>query len=231
MMEVVREQLRDVLSATMPLTLVILGLQIFLLRSPIDDIISFLAGGVLVIAGFTLFMIGVKSGLLPIGEAIGSELPKRGSLPFIVAVTLIIGFLITVAEPSVKVLTQLLNSVEGNSIDLTLLVLVIASGVAIMIGMASLRVFYGVSIKLLLGCGYLAILILSFFVPDEFLAIAFDSGWVTTGPITVPIILGLSVGITSVLARKTSLADSFGMIGIVSIGPIIGLMLLGVFSG
>jgi hypothetical protein len=106
--------------------------------------------------------------------------------------------------------------------------MVIAIGVGIFIVFSILRILLGVSIKWMLAIGYISVIALSFFTPAEFLAISFDAGGVTTGPMTVPVILSLGTGITSVLSDRNSISDSFGLIGLASIGPIMTMMLLGV---
>lgn len=223
--------LKDVLGAVAPVTTAILVLQVFAMRSSLVDIAVFLFGVALVVIGFVLFLVGVKLGMLPMGETIGAELPKRGSLALIVAVAFSLTFLVTVAEPDVRVLTATIESVSNGLFDRTMLILVIALGVGSFVAVSVLRIIYDVSLKLMYGIGYGAVLVLSFVTPVEYLAISFDSGGVTTGPITVPVILALGVGITSVLSRRTAIADSFGLIGLASLGPIIGLMLMGVFAG
>lgn len=221
----------DVVGAITPITVAILLLQIFVLGSSWESILLFLASALLVTAGFTMFLLGVKTGMLPMGESIGAELPNRGTLVFILAVVFSLTFLVTVAEPDVRVLTITIESVSEGLLDRTALLLIIATGVGFFMMASALRIIYNVPLKLLLGVGYFCVLVLAFFTPPEFLAISFDSGGVTTGPITVPIILALGVGITSVLSRRTALSDSFGLIGLASIGPIIGVMLLGVLTG
>jgi hypothetical protein len=132
------------------------------------------------------------------------------------------------AEPDVRVLASLFQDVSDGSLDNNLLVMVIAIGVGIFIVFSILRILLGVSIKWMLAIGYISVIALSFFTPAEFLAISFDAGGVTTGPMTVPVILSLGTGITSVLSDRNSISDSFGLIGLASIGPIMTMMLLGV---
>jgi hypothetical protein len=140
----------------------------------------------------------------------------------------LIGFSVTVAEPDVLVLSDQVHTVSNGGIPNTLLVAVIAIGVGFFIAMSILRIILGFSIKYLLAAGYAAIIILSFFAPEQFVPVAFDSGGVTTGPVTVPVILALGLGFTSVLGGRSKLGDGFGLIGLASIGPVIGIMLMGV---
>lgn len=229
MLEGVKNEFKDVISATTPVILLLLGLQIFVMHSDWETIFHFLFSAALVVSGFTLFLIGVKLGMLPVGESIGSELSKRGSLAFIIGISFLLTFLVTVAEPDVRILANLFDNVSNGGIDDSLLILAIATGVGFFIVISVLRILMGTSLKIILGICYAFVILLSFFTPTEFLAIAFDSGGVTTGPMTVPVILSLGVGITSVLSDRQSVSDSFGLVGLASIGPIIAVMLLGVF--
>lgn len=223
-----RGVLREVGLSIAPIVIIVLLLQIFLLESSADEIGRFLFAVVLVLLGFTFFLMGVKMGMLPIGEAVGGELPKRGSVLFIVIVVFVLSFLVTIAEPDVRVLSSLISSVSENTISQDFLLLVISISLGFFMIVATIRMLLGIQIKYLFTIGYLSVIGLSFFVPEEFLAISFDSGGVTTGPMTVPIILALGVGLSSVLSKRGQLSESFGLIGLASIGPILGLMIAGV---
>jgi hypothetical protein len=222
---------REVAQAIGPIALLILVVEATLLEAPVTSLVQFTVGAAMVLFGIAFFLLGVKIGLLPMGEAIGSDLPKSGSLLLIVAVAFIFGFLATVAEPDVRVLTNLIETVSGGGIAPTPLIIVIATGVGFFVSMAMLRIIYGVPIAYLLAAGYGTVILLSFFTSEDSLSIAFDAGAVTTGPITVPFILALGIGISSVLGGRSQLSDGFGLIGLASIGPIIGVMVMGVLSG
>ncbi|MDG6257195.1 MAG: DUF1538 domain-containing protein [Methanomicrobiaceae archaeon] len=228
MMHDYKHTFREVTQAILPILLVILLVQIFLLGSSTAAILQFLIGAVMMVFGIALFLIGVRVGLLPMGEAIGAELPKSGSILLILVVSFLFGLLTTVAEPDVRVLTTMIDTVSNGSIAQTPLVLVIAVGVGFFVATAMLRIIYRVPILYLFTAGYGAIILLSFFTSPEFLPIAFDAGGVTTGPITVPFILALGIGVTSVMGGRSALSEGFGLIGLASIGPILGVMLLGV---
>lgn len=228
-MSTTKEEAKDVLTATLPIISVVLFMQIFVLHSPLDEILLFIGTAIMVIVGFTMFLVGVQWGMLPIGEAVGAEMPQRGSILFVIVVMFVISFLVTIAEPDVRVLASLVDSVSEGMLDRTQLMFVIGFGVAFFMVVSALRVILGVSIKKLLAVGYGTVLLLSFFTPEDFLAISFDAGGVTTGPMTVPIILSLGVGLSAVLSGRRDLSNTFGFIGLASIGPIIGVMLMGVF--
>lgn len=228
MLQDFKETFREVLQAVLPLTAAVFLIMLVIgLNS--NMFLSFFTGAVLVIIGMVLFLMGVKLGMLPIGESIGSELPKHNSLLLIVGVAFALSFIVTVAEPDVRVLSAMIDSVSDNGISRNTLILSIALGVGFFVSVSMLRIVYGVPIKYLFTAGYLIIIVLSFFTSPEYLAIAFDSGGVTTGPMTVPVILALGIGVVSVLGNRSALSEGFGLIGLASIGPIISVMLMGVF--
>lgn len=228
-MSSLRDDGQETLKATAPIICVVLAMQIFVLHSPIDEILLFIGTSAMVVCGFTLFLIGVRWGMLPMGEAVGSEMPQRGSLLFVIVIMFTLSFLVTIAEPDVRVLASLVESVSAGMLDRTQLMFVIGFGVGFFMVVSALRTIMGVSIKKLLAVGYGTVIALSFITPAEFLAISFDAGGVTTGPMTVPIILSLGVGISAVLSDGNDVSNTFGFIGLASIGPIIGVMLMGVF--
>jgi hypothetical protein len=227
----VREILLEVLLSIGPIVLVIALIQLFLIRTPISLFWQFIAGSFLVTAGLFLFLVGVRISLLPIGEMIGSELVSRGSLLFLLVAAFIFGFVITVAEPDVRVLAHQVDIASRGAIDSGLLIMAVALGVGFFVSLAILRILMGIPIAYLLAAGYILVVIISFWTPPDFVAISFDAGGVTTGPMAVPFILALGVGATSVMGGKSGLADTFGLIGLASIGPVIGVMILGVLYG
>ncbi|MGM0770498.1 MAG: DUF1538 domain-containing protein [Halobacteriota archaeon] len=229
MIEDFKETFKEVFLAVLPLSGVVLLIMLMIGMSS-DMFLSFVTGALLVIGGMVLFLMGVKIGMLPIGESIGAELPKHNSLLFIVAVAFLLSFMATIAEPDVRVLSTMINSVSDDSISRNLLILSIACGVGFFVSVSMLRIVYGVPIKYLLTAGYLIVIMLSFLTNPEYIAIAYDAGGVTTGPMTVPVILALGIGTVSVLGEKSELSDGFGFIGLASIGPIISVMLMGVFA-
>ncbi len=164
---------------------------------------------------------------MPMGKALGAELPRRGSILWIIGIAFVISFAATMAEPDVIVLTHQVDEVSQGTVSKNVLVYVISIGVAFFVVMAMIRILLNFRIAYLLAGGYAAVIILAFFTPAEYVPVAFDSGGVTTGPMTVPIILAMGLGFSSVLAGRSSLSDSFGLIGLASIGPVIGVMIMG----
>ncbi len=230
-MQQFRELFSEVAMAMFPITLVIFILQVTFLRLPAPVFFQFVIGSIMVFLGLFLFLLGVRIGLLPLGEVLGSSLPARGSLIIILGLSFILGFVVTVAEPDVRVLAHQVDFVSGGYISSSILITVVALGVGIFVVLAMLRTILNIPIAYLLGIGYMAVLVLSFFTPKDFVPIAFDAGGVTTGPLTVPFILALGVGVASVLRGKSSLTFGFGLVGLASIGPILAVMILGVIYG
>lgn len=229
MMGNIRETFLEVIQAIIPLTLTIVLLMLVFVGTSLPDLISFLIATVLTVVGMAFFLTGVKLSMLPIGEAIGADLPKHNSMAFIALVVFLLSFLTTIAEPNVKVLNSMVDSALQGSLDTNLLVVSIAFGVGFLMAISILRIVYGVSIRYLFTAGYSIILVLSFFVLTDHLAISFDAGSVTTGAMIVPVLMGLGIGIASVLQDRSEL-DGFGLIGLATMGPIMSLMLLGVLS-
>lgn len=227
----VKENLKEVSLAVLPITVVVILLQVFFVSLPWEKFAPFLIGTAMVLSGLFLFLQGVKIGLLPMGEAVGSELPKHGSLFFLLFFAFVLGFAVTVAEPDVRVLAHQVEYVSNGMIGSNLLILTVALGVAFFVALAMLRIVFRVPIAWLYGVSYLIILALSYVTPEAFVPVAFDSGGVTTGPVTVPFILALGMGTVSVMGGRSSFGDGFGLVGLASIGPVIGVMILGMIYG
>jgi hypothetical protein len=218
---------KEVSSAMIPVVVIVILLSLTLLPLPTDMLISFIVGAGLVFIGLVLFLQGTKIGLFPIGEMIGAQLPQKGSIWFVVIFAFLIGFVITIAEPDVQVLTGMVDSVSEGAISKYVVLVMIALGVAVFVALAMLRVFLKVPIQYLIIGGYVLCFALAIFTPQTYFALSFDASGVTTGPMTVPFILALGVGLTTVLGSKSSANDSFGFIALASIGPIISMLLMG----
>jgi len=223
-----RQALVETLQAMLPITLMIVLMQFSFVRMPLLQFVQFLIGVVMAGLGMMLFMWGIKFGLIPMGDAIGAELPRRRSLLYIVAIAFLIGFAVTISEPNVIVLSSQIDAASGGDIAENLIVYITAIGIGFFVAMAMVRILFGLSISYLLAAGYGIVLVLSLFTPPAFLPIAFDAGGFSTGLMTVPFILATGIGLSSVLARRGPLSDGFGIIGLACLGPIIGIMILGV---
>lgn len=226
-----REVLMEVIQSIVPICAVVLVMQFTMIGMPTAALVQFVIGAVMVLLGLFLFLQGARIGLLPVGEMIGSHLPNLRSVPLVLLVALAMGFAITAAEPDVRVLAYQVETISAGELGRGILIPTVALGVGLFLCLALSRVFLGIPIAYLLAFGYLVILLLLPFTPAHFVPVAFDAGGVTTGPMTVPFMLALGFGFSSVLGGKSPLSDGFGFVGLASIGPIIAVMLLGVLLG
>ena len=215
----------------LPITAVVFVLQFTLIWLPLPIFLQFLAGLAMVSVGLILFLWGVQVAMLPIGELIGAALPRMGKAWLVVFFGVLLGFAATMAEPDVRVLAMQVDQVSAGDISKNLLIYTVAIGVAFFVGLAMLRIILNIPITWLLVVGYALVFLLASFTPAHFVPVSFDAGGVTTGPMTVPFILALGVGVASVLGGKNASTDGFGLVALASIGPILAVLLLGIFYG
>ncbi len=227
MIPLFKEKFQEVAKAITPLIVIVCILQWTLVKAPTALFIQFLIGSFMTTVGMMLFLMGIDTGILPMGRTIGAELPKKGSVLLIMAVAFAFGFATTVAEPDVLVLSKQVDLIAQGAISGNSVLYVIAVGVGISVAMGMLRIVLGIRMAYLLTTAYTIILILSFFAPAEFVPLAYDSGSVTTGALTAPVVIALALGLSSVLAGRSAVSDGFGLLGFASIGPIIAVMILG----
>lgn len=222
------KNLKEVVIAILPMTLLIVILTFIFAPLDSDEMISFLFGAGIMMIGMTLFLFGADYSMMEVGRLVGKYMIKKKSLTILIALGFMIGIVITIAEPSVQVLGQQVNQISEGKIGRVLLIGIVSVGTGVFLAFALLRVVFKLSYYQLMAIGYVGVLVASFFTSNEFMPIAFDSGGVTTGLITVPFILALAGGLTSMIRQETSANDSFGMVGIASLGPILAVMILGV---
>ena len=195
------EKLKEVLTSILPIIIVVSILAAFVLKLPVEQLAMMVFCIVLVVIGFTIFLTGVQLGIDPMGDSIGREIPKRRSRLFMILVVFTISFLVTIAEPDVSVFATQVNSLF-TSIEKTTLTYSIAVGVALFLIIAACRIVYKLSLRAIITIGYIIVIGFTVYLyatgSNEFIAIAFDSGGVTTGPVTVPVLLALGIGICSV---------------------------------
>ncbi|MGM0212927.1 DUF1538 domain-containing protein [Enterococcus sp. AZ109] len=219
-----KEKTLESLSAVLPITAIVLIISIFLVPMEIGTIAMFLTGAAMLIVGMGFFQLGAEMAMTPLGEGIGVQLSKIKKTTFLAVTIFAIGMMITIAEPDLQVLADQVPAIPSST-----LVWTIAGGVGICLMIAVLRILFRINLSIILMILYGIVIIVSIFTPDNFLALAFDSGGATTGPITVPFILALGVGLASVRSDAHASDDSFGLVAISSVGPILAVMLLGIF--
>jgi hypothetical protein len=225
----IKKTIVEVLYAIIPIILLVSILQVTVGKLSMELFVNFIGGSVMVVLGLIFFLVGVKVGFLPIGEMIGSAIVSKGKLWLILLIGFILGFVVTVAEPDVQVLALQVDTVSGGTISKKLIVASIALGVGIFVALALLRIFLRIPIAYLLSIGYIIVFILALFTPPEFVAVSFDAGGVTTGPMTVPFILALGIGVASVSGgHKRNENNSFGLIALASLGPVLAVLVMGI---
>lgn len=215
-------KLVEALIAVLPITVLVVVLNYAVKPMPTVNLGAFLTGFVLLIVGEALYSLGSQISLEPIGETIGAKVTATKKIPLILAVTLVVGIIVTVAEPDLTVLATQISSIPNS-----VLIWSVAAGVGVFMLIAVLRMFLKVPLNILLLGLYAVVFILAAFSEADFIPLSFDSGGVTTGPITVPFILALGAGISTVVGGSKSQEDSFGMVGICSVGPILAVLILG----
>ena len=218
------EKIKESISSVLPITLIILILHFTVAPMPGGTIKLFFIGSIMLVLGMGLFTLGADISMMPMGEKIGSYLTKSKKIVLLLVSCLLIGILITVAEPDLQVLARQVPSVP----DL-IIIWSVALGVGIFLVVAMLRTLFQIKLHYILTLLYLIVFILAAFTNKDFLSVAFDSGGVTTGPITVPFIMALGIGMATIRGDKSSEEDSFGLVALCSIGPILAVLIMGIF--
>ena len=218
------EKIRESAVSVLPILILVSLLCLFLTPMQPQLLLAFLIGALMLILGMGLFSLGAEQSMTPIGTKIGTALTKTKNLPLILGVSFLLGFAITVAEPDLQVLAETVPHISSTDLLVT-----VGIGVGLFMSLCMYRIITGANLRwLLLGC-YALIFLLAAFTDPDFLCIAFDSGGVTTGPMTVPFILAMGMGVANIRSDNRAEADSFGLVALCSIGPILSVLLLGFF--
>ncbi|MDR3051207.1 MAG: DUF1538 domain-containing protein [Oscillospiraceae bacterium] len=212
----------DSLKSALPVVIIIIALCFTIAPIPNGTFLAFLFGAALLIVGIGLFNLGAQTAMIPIGEHIGAHITKTRRLWFLIVMALLIGIFITVAEPDLQVLAGQIPAVPN-----AVLVISVAVGVGLFLVVALLRMLFYIPISRILIVCYAAVFGLAAFVSHDFWAVAFDAGGVTTGPMTVPFIMSIGMGVASIRSDKHASNDSFGLVALSSVGPILTVMILG----
>ena len=222
-----RDKLKESLSSILPVAAIILVLSVIFGVSTFQFVL-FLLGAVMLVIGLSLFNMGADMSMLIIGEKIGSVITHSRKVWLIALISFVIGIIVTIAEPDL----QILAGYVSEAINSWVLIIMVAVGVGIFLTIAMLRIVFKIRLSILLIAFYIIAFLLAFlFVDSSFWAIAFDSGGVTTGPMTVPFVMSLGVGVASIRSDKEGKDDSFGLVAFSSVGPIIAVLILGIISG
>ena len=216
------EKLKESLGAVLPIIGIVLVLCFSIVPIPNSVLMTFVVGAVLLIIGMMFFTLGAEMAMTPMGERIGTKLTNTRKISVVIVLCFILGFIITISEPDLQVLAEQVPSIPNYT-----LIIAVATGVGIFLVAAVLRMLFGIPLAHMLLILYPIIFILASIVPQDFLTVAFDSGGVTTGPMTVPFIMALGIGFSAVRSDKHAENDSFGLVALCSVGPILAVLLLG----
>jgi len=222
-MNLIKEKLSESFKSVFPIAAIVLVLSMSITPISAGDMVLFLMGATFLVIGMSLFTMGAEMSMQPLGTQIGTSIAKSGKVWLIALVAFIIGIAITVSEPDLQILAT-----QISDIDNFLLILTVSVGVGVFLVIALLRIVFGINLSIILVVFYTVALVMSFFLPESFRPLAFDSGGVTTGPMTVPFIMSLGAGVSASRRNKEGGADSFGITALCSIGPIIAVLTLGV---
>ncbi|MDD5899877.1 MAG: DUF1538 domain-containing protein [Lachnospiraceae bacterium] len=217
-------KVKESLASVLPIAAIVFLLCFTIVPVPTDLLMTFVLGVAMVIIGMGMFTLGADLSMTPVGEHIGSTVTKSRKLWFIVLMCFLVGAIVTISEPDLQVLAEQVPNIPNQVI-----VFSVAAGVGLFLVIAMLRIVFNWRLSHLLIFFYTAVFVLAEFVPKAFLAVAFDSGGVTTGPMTVPFIMALGVGVASIRSDSNAQNDSFGLVALCSVGPILAVMLLGLF--
>lgn len=218
---VIVEKLKEAMASVLPITVIVALLCFALIPMDSGLMLSFLVGAGLLVLGMGFFTLGAEMSMSRIGNLIGASMTKSRRLWLIVLLSLALGAAITVAEPDLQVLATYVPGIDKEA-----LVAAVSLGVGAFLALCMLRILFSVSLRLLLIVFYALVFLLACFTQPGLLSIAFDSGGVTTGPMTVPFIMALGVGVASIRSDENAREDSFGLVALCSIGPILAVMVL-----
>lgn len=219
-----KEKIFESLASVLPITAIVLLLSITIAPVAAGTLVLFLFGALLLIFGMGIFTLGADLAMTPLGEGMGIEMSKSRKAIYPVLISFLFGVIITMAEPDLQVLAQQVPAIPN-----MVIVLSVAGGVGVFMMLAIARMFFNIPLSLLLFLFYGMVFLLAAFTPASFIPVSFDSGGVTTGPVTVPFIMSLGVGLSALRSDRHSGEDSFGLVALCSIGPVLAVLTLGIF--
>ena len=216
-----QEKLDEALTAVLPIISIVLILSLTIAPMTSSVLLAFLFGGVMLVVGMMFFTLGAELAMEPMGEQMGGRITKTRKLWIILPMGFLLGTLITMSEPDLQVLAGQVKSIPND-----VMIFSVAGGVGLFLTLALLRMLLGIKLRMLLVVFYLAVIVLALIAPADFIAVAFDAGGVTTGPMTVPFILSFGVGISAIRSDSNAHGDSFGLIALCSVGPVLAVLVL-----
>ncbi len=220
--------LAEVLFALIPLLILFIIFQIFFLKLPRFKLKNMFIGLILTFLGLSLFLQGVKAGFLPVGEAIGIALGSKSYNWIVIPIGFVLGFVATLAEPAVRILIFEVEKASSGSIPQQIILYTLSLGVGVAVSASMVRILLGLPLWYFIVPGYLIALILTRFSNRTFVSIAFDSGGVATGPMTVTFVMAMAIGVANSIEGRDPMLVGFGMIALVALTPILSVLLLGI---
>jgi len=218
----------SVILAVVPLVVLFLAFQFFLLRLPRKQIAEILTGTAIAAIGLFLFLLGIGVGFLPFGRAIGAALGALDQVWLFVLIGVLLGFVTTWGEPAVRVLADQVEEASNGSIRGSVVLYAICIGVAVWVGLGLLRISYAIPLLYLLVPGYGLAIVLMWFSSKEFVAIGVDAGGVATGPLANSFLLALALGAAASMESGELIVQGFGLVALIALAPIISVMVLGI---
>lgn len=216
--------MREAVLSVAPVTLIVIVLALVFAPTDTGMTVTFLVGALLLVVGTGLFTLGADMAMMPMGEELGAKLTSARKLLLLITAVFILGLLITVAEPDLQVLAGQVPGVPNE-----VLIGAVATGVGLFLVVALLRIVFQKKLSYVLVAAYAVIFMVAVFAPADYVAVAFDSGGVTTGPVTVPFIMAVGLGVAAVRPGKEAREDSFGLIALSSCGPVLAVLILTIF--
>lgn len=211
----------------MPIVLVVVFFQAVILQSVPDDLLSITAGLLVVVLGVALFLQGLEMGIFPIGKSLSNNFAQRGSARLLLAFGFSLGFATVIAEPALIAVATQAETISGGRIDGLLLRLIIAFSVGLVVALGILRILFGHPLHGYMITGYIGVVVVTFFAPEEIVGLAYDSGGVTTNIVTVPLVAALGMGLAASIKGRNVLSDGFGLVGLAVMVPMITVQLYG----
>lgn len=228
MVKIFINDLKNSLKDIIPIILVVGFFQGFIIGKVPDNIISVIIGLVIVIFGLAVFIRGLELGIFPVGENLAVDFAKKGSIFWLLIFAFLIGFSTTIAEPALIAIAKKAAIISSGKVDAFILRLTVALSVGCAIALGVFRILIGHPIQYYIICGYILVVLITFFAPSEIVGLAYDSGGVTTSTVTVPLVAALGIGLSSSIKGRNPAIDGFGLIAFASLTPMIFVQLYGI---
>ena len=229
-MNQILQKTKEVIRTLLPVVVLVLVLCFTIVDAGTDLIVRFLVGSLMLLVGLSIFLRGIDLAMAPIGEHMSWEVATSRSPVKIAILSFLLGFLINVAEPDLLILGSQIENASGGTMNSFIIVYMVSIGVGIMVSLGVFRLLRDRKFNVFMGITYSFIIVLAYFVSEEFLAISFDASGATTGALTTPFILALSLGLSNMKGGKHAEENSFGLVGTMSAGPIWALMLMSIIT-